>query len=201
MPSKMPPQLLALMEEFKARAAIAAQRNAADTTKHTAQITQHPPITAVDIERMKQELGLTADPNTKPFADGGAVVMGAGGALKNAVANQGLNVLTGEEQPAFYATSIPAMLALYHGAVGENEDAELAKRHGPANFYQQAPSKQFGVPLRAPKAGANNMDMWMHMMELRSKNPHIDSMTPEEKARALKNYLDYKQVEAFQKAE
>ena len=84
MPSKMPPQLLTLLEEFKARAAIAAQRNAADTTKHTGQITQHPPITAVDIERMKQELGFAADPNAKPFSDGGVVHMLGGGLLGQA---------------------------------------------------------------------------------------------------------------------
>ena len=197
MPSKMPPQLLALMEEFKARAAIAAQRNAADTTKHTAQITQHPPITAVDIERMKQELGLTADPNAKPFADGGAVHMLGGGLLgqykgvaKGAASNAGINAVLQDTDPMSYAGGIGSMFALYHAPLNADEvemdkERRLDAQMDRAGYYRQA---------HLPNPAWKNALPQFNPQEIIANYPNWKDIPPVEKARILKNFEDYKKM-------
>ena len=197
MPSKMPPQLLALLEEFKARAAIAAQRNAADTTKHTGQITQHPPITAVDIERMKQELGLTADPNAKPFSDGGVVHMLGGGLLgqykgvaKGAASNAGINAVLQDTDPMSYAGGIGSMFALYHAPLNADEvemdkERRLDAQMDRAGYYRQA---------HLPNPAWKNALPQFNPQEIIANYPNWKDIPPVEKARILKNFEDYKKM-------
>jgi hypothetical protein len=219
----MPPALQALRDEMAARAAIAAKRNATDANLYTRDLQQRPPISDIEIERMLRELGLIpggATPpvdapkpvpgDAKPLADGGPVHMQAGGTLRNRALGVAVpSALTvGSDNPIDYATmfgsakaNIPAALLAFHGGLNTNEDADLLRMRGPANFYQQQPSKQFGTPLERPQPGPNDLQLHSLMMELRKMNPHVDSMSPAEKARALKNFIDYKQIEAYQKAQ
>jgi hypothetical protein len=134
--------------------------------------------------------------------------MEKGGSLRSRLLNYAIpSALTaGSDDPIDYATlfgsmraNVPAALMAYHGAVNENEDAELAKRHGPAGFYTRSPGESFGTPLERPPVGGNDLSHAVNMQELREMNPHLSSMSPADRARAIKNYVDYKQIEAMSK--
>jgi hypothetical protein len=95
--------------------------------------------------------------------------------------------------------NVPAAMAAYHSTLNENEADELAKRHGPAGIYTRSPGQSFGTPLERAPVGGNDLSYAVHMRELQEMNPHLTSMTPIERARAIKNYVDYKQMQEMSK--
>jgi len=209
MPSKMPPGFLELRNEMALRAMIRDRYTKEANRLPFNEVKPMPPIAPEDLERMRNEvqydsLGRVVMPTPKPPE----IRMEKGGSLRTRLLNYAVpSALTaGSEDPVDYATlfgsmkaNVPAALAAYHSTLNENEDAELAKRHGPAGFYTRSPGQSFGTPLeRAPVCG-KDLSYAVHMRELQEMNPHLSSMSPTERARAIKNYVDYKQMQEMSK--
>ena len=209
MPSKMPPGWLELRNEFALRAALQKKYAQEANKLPYSEVKPMPTITEADIERMRREMqiddqGRVITPQPKPPE----IRMEKGGSLRSRLLNYAIpSALTaGSDDPIDYATlfgsmkaNVPAALMAYHGAVNENEDAELARRYGPAGFYTRSPGESFGTPLERPPVGGNDLSHAVNMQELREMNPHLATMSPADRARAIKNYVDYKKIEAMGK--
>jgi hypothetical protein len=103
----------------------------------------------------------------------------------------------GSQDPVDYATmygsfrgAVPLSLLFHSGSLNEGEDEFLRKIMGPDGFYVRRPGTDLQPKMQNP--GPNALSQAMNRMELYSQNPNFDSLTPEQKARVIKNYVDLK---------